>query len=167
MHLVTSSLFIHSFMKYLKPSSQDLLLRSYFGASLAVWFARGRPALDAAHFYEKTSVKVSPPGPHPTPNEHALAAADTLDPNSWFPILQTTLMHPNEHLPKLQRALAHYAAVYGHTDAGKFAHLPRLPGAEKIDGTLFLRTAILTADKMGWVREGESKQEWDFSGFWP
>lgn len=41
-----------------------------------------------------------------------------------------------------------------------------LPGSEHIDGTLFLRTGLLTADRLGWVREGQDLGEfWDFKGF--
>lgn len=41
-----------------------------------------------------------------------------------------------------------------------------LPGSEHLDGTLFLRTGFLTADRLGWVREGQDLGEfWDFKGF--
>lgn len=43
-----------------------------------------------------------------------------------------------------------------------------LPGSEHLDGTLFLRTGLLTADRLGWVREGRDMsigEFWDFKGF--
>lgn len=76
-------------------------------------------------------------------------------------------MHPNEHLPKAQRALAHFASVYGLTEKGYWkGKQTELEGAELLDGTLFVRVAGLTASALGWIREGERKGEWDFTGFW-
>jgi len=44
--------------------------------------------------------------------------------------------------------------------------ITELPGSEHLDGSLFLRTALLTADRLGWVREGQNLGEfWDFKGF--
>ena len=44
--------------------------------------------------------------------------------------------------------------------------ITELPGSEHLDGTLFLRTGLLTADRLGWVREGQDLGEfWDFKGF--
>ena len=46
--------------------------------------------------------------------------------------------------------------------------ITELPGSEHLDGTLFLRTGILTADRVGWVRESQSPdmgEFWDFKGF--
>ena len=77
-------------------------------------------------------------------------------------------MHPNEHLPKLQRALAHYASVYGLAEKGHWKEKEtELEGAELLDGSLFVRVAGLTATALGWMREGQSRGEWTFTGFWP
>ena len=101
----------------------------------------------------------------PTPAKETLNPPNlNLTPNPWLPIIQTTLVHPNEHLPKIQRALAHYAQVYGTVEAGTFADT-ELEGAELLDGSVFIRVAGETANKIGWMREGEEKQEWDFVGF--
>ena len=44
--------------------------------------------------------------------------------------------------------------------------ITELPGSEHLDGTLFLRTGLLTATRLGWVREGQKLGEfWDFTGF--
>lgn len=54
------------------------------------------------------------------------------------------------------------------TSANGFDTMPitELPGSEHLDGTLFLRTGLLTADRLGWVREGQDLGEfWDFKGF--
>ncbi|KAJ3536541.1 hypothetical protein NMY22_g5994 [Coprinellus aureogranulatus] len=88
--------------------------------------------------------------------------------------MQSTVAHPDEHTPKIQRALAHFAEVYGaETEKGRFKNMA-LEGAEEIDGTLFLRVAGLTMGRNKWVREGEEVPEgpdflpigvWDFKGF--
>lgn len=102
-------------------------------------------------------------------------------PNPWLPLVQTTLVHPNEHLCKTQRALWHFAEWYGGAGRGAFAALAHvasddagaaggaegggLDGAEVLDGTLFVRAAGLSADRLGWMREGEAQRGWDADGF--
>ena len=184
MHLVTSVLFLPSLLAYLTPASGAILLRSYFITSLIVYLARGTPALPIAEFYSETTATPTQPGPQPTPtnifahgpgaagitDQHPVVwaeASKTLTPNPWYPILQTTIVHPNEHLCKLQRALAHFASELGETPAGTFSDLAAhgLKGAEALDGTLFIRAAALTANKLGWIREGQDMGLWDFAGF--
>lgn len=153
MHLVTSSLFLPAIAAHLPPTSKSLLLRTYLGAALAVWVARGRPPLSLKPFYAKTSARLVVPGPTPTPSEGTLGffdprsgfarrstgadgmatASEKLAPNTWLPVLQSTLLHPNEHLPKLQRALAHYALRYG-SGSGYATRAGRRQGT-KLDGT--------------------------------
>ena len=91
---------------------------------------------------------------------------------AWLSLLQSTLMHPDDHVPKCQRSLAHFAALFGSRQQGAFKALAevadpnaRLEGAELLDGTLFLRVAGLTAERVGWMREGQENGGWDFEGF--
>lgn len=168
MHIVTSSLFLPSYVHILQPSSITLLLRTYFASALAVWISRGRPPIPITSFYERSSPNLPPPGPKPTPAKETLAVETSIYPNTWLPILQSTILHPNEHLCKLQRALAHYSALYGTTEAGTWKKEGiELEGLEKLDGTLFARVAGLTMGRLGWLREGDQKGEWDFDGLWP
>lgn len=164
MHLVTSVLMLSSTLSAFSPSAASRFLHTYFAFSLVLYVARGRPPLPIDDFYASTTPSVIVPGLHPKP------AADTLvdnqSPNPWMPIVQTTLVHPNEHLCKLQRALVHAAALYGGTSAGAFKHVEGLKGAELLDGTLFVRAASLTADALGWMREGQESKAWDFYGFY-
>ena len=187
MHLVTSSIFLHSIVTFLTPRSSSLLLRTFLGISIAVWIARGRPPLNISAFYAKTRPSLVVPGPKPTPSEGTLGffnpssgfavkstgsggtttASEKLSPNIWLPLLQSTILHPNEHLPKLQRALAHYSLLYGHkTRQGRWSNWTELEGAELIDGSLFVRVAGLTMRRLGWMREGERRGAWDFGGRW-
>ena len=193
MHLVTSSIFLPSLLTSLYQNSraQALLLRSYFATSLALYVGRGRPNIDIAKFYSDTSLFLPSsgrdvvPGPQPSPSKHTLPnrkSAEARTPNPWLSVVQTTLVHPNEHLCKAQRSLAHFSSLYGLRGQGWFASLrgqqtnqsmddtlvedaERSLGFGKLDGTLFLRVAMLTAHRLGWMREGESEQGWDTEGF--
>ncbi|KAF8333684.1 hypothetical protein F5887DRAFT_921889 [Amanita rubescens] len=177
MHLVTSAIFLPSVLSFLSPPSQDLLLRVYFASTLAFYVIRGRPSLNIKSFYEyQETVYPLPGGALPTPHETALprAAADpnrvkAVTPNPWLPIIATSLVHPNEHLVKLQRALAQFNTLFGaRGQGGKEGGLEgatqEMKDAELLDGTLFIRVAGLTAKKMGRVREGEVNGDWDFTG---
>ncbi|KAI0337856.1 hypothetical protein BDW22DRAFT_1464375 [Trametopsis cervina] len=164
MHLVTSSLLLPSLVNTLTPSSASLLLRAYFSISIIVYIARGRPLLPISAFYAGTTPTPSAPGPAPQSTANTLPPQNS--PNPWAQIVQTTLVHPNEHLCKLQRALLHFAEQYGGTAPSRFADAEALPGAQELDGTLFVRVAKLTADRLGWMREGQPSREWDFVGFY-
>jgi hypothetical protein len=89
-------------------------------------------------------------------------------PNPWLPLIQSTLVHPADHLCKIQRAFAHFSERYGaHRAAGEPDFIEtEMEGAGVLDGSLFIRAACLTADALGWVREGQKAQEWDFGGFY-
>ena len=173
MHLVTSSLFLSSIFSLLTRKSQELLLRGYFATCLVWYIGHGRAKLDIARFFANTAtLHPTPPGPKPTPhkdvNPTAASSSNSalyaITPDPWLPIIQSTLTHPDDHLPKLQRALAEYSSHFGSTPAGYFTGT-ELKDAELIDGTLFVRVAGLTCGRLGWVREGEPPLEWDTRGF--
>lgn len=151
----------------LSAPSQALLLRNYFTTSLEWWVARGRPSLDIASFFTKTTASPSVPGPHPTPSSPTFPSPDALTPNPWLALVQSALVYPDDHLCKLQRSLAHNASLYGNRSAGSvdFSRT-ELAGAELLDGSLFARAASLTADAMGWVREGQEAVGWSRDGFY-
>ncbi|KAG6908240.1 hypothetical protein DXG01_005633 [Tephrocybe rancida] len=169
MHLVTSSIFLASYITYLKPSSQEHLLRGYLLVSIGWWVSRGRPALDIGGFYDATSPYPLLSGSLPPP-DNTLKPKDpskAVTPNAWLPIIETSVVHPDDHLPKLQRALAHYSSLYGTREPGQpdFA-ATELAGAEKLDGSLFIRASGLAANSMGRVREGEEAGSWGRDGFY-
>jgi len=168
MHMVTSSIFLPSIVAYLTPASQNALLRAYLASSLVSWVTRGFPSFDIRGFF--SSVFSSPPDNAPShrPNESTLPSPTSihaLTPNPWLPIIQTTVVHPDEHLCKIQRALAHFAVMYGSRPVGYFKDT-ELDGADRLDGTLFVRAAAATAKKLGWLREGEKAGTWDRDGFY-
>ncbi|KAF7416276.1 hypothetical protein PC9H_002541 [Pleurotus ostreatus] len=168
MHLVTSSLFLSSYVNHLSTASLKKLLESYCTFALMWWVARGRPPLDIAGFFA-TDI--------PTSSQMSAVSSDALTfdattstaapPNPWLPIINSTLIHPDNHIAKLQRALAHYSTLYGGRAAGQedFART-KLAGAEKLDGSLFIRVAALSAEKLGRVAEGEKASDWYRDGFY-
>lgn len=171
MHSVTSSIFLPTVLAHLTPTSQELLLRAHFTICLTWWVARGRPRFDIPGFFAADTLHPAPSGPLPTPYEGSLPAANSpvaVTPNPWMPIIETSLVHPDDHLPKLQRALAHWGRMYGMRGPGMqdFART-ELQGADVLDGSLFIRTAGLTAKSMGRMREGEVPVVfWDREGFY-
>ncbi|KAG1889810.1 uncharacterized protein F5891DRAFT_1280784 [Suillus fuscotomentosus] len=142
MHLVTSSLFLPSLLPYLPQDSQVLLLRGYFASTLGWWITRGFPRLDIQGCLSATSdlsskIKVA---------------------NPFLHIVQSAITHPDNHMLKIQRALAHFSSLYGARPKGSFGGT-ELEGAEALDGSLFIRSARLTEEYMSqgtrtWSQEG-------------
>ena len=160
MHLVTSSLFLPSLCARLTERSQAVFLRSYFLVSLSIYIQRGRPALDIARFFANDTTLHS--ADDSTPHVDGLASSLTsgVTPNPWLSVIQTSLVHSDEHVPKLQRALCYLAELFGGTPAGYFKKT-ELKDAEVIDGTLFVRTANSSAK-----RTSQGNDVWDRRGFY-
>ena len=138
--MLTSSLFLPPFVAYLSPRASTLLLRKHFATGLAWWVARGRPALDIRTFYAHTAPDATP--------------------NPWLGLVEGALVHTDDHFVKVQRTLLHFAQAYGERVPGTFDG-GVLEGAEVLDGSLFVRVAQLTAERMA----GEGAL-WDFKGFY-
>jgi hypothetical protein len=60
---------------------------------------------------------------------------------------------------KTQRTLAHFSSIYGTRPKGYFMGT-ELEGAEMLDGSLFLRAAILTDEYTT-----HNRSIWSFGGF--
>jgi hypothetical protein len=163
-HLVNASLFIPSLAANLSPADKRLLLRGFLATVLTYYVGHGRPSLHVDDFFAATNPTPVPPHAIP-PNLHP--SEGTLDPrnlnqNPWMPIITSSLNHPDEHLIKCQRALAHYASVYGTRPNFGKEKVGELGGGEKIDGSLFIRVAGLVGDARAWMREGEEKiSDWN------
>ncbi|KAL0059275.1 hypothetical protein AAF712_013961, partial [Marasmius tenuissimus] len=141
MHLVTSSLFVLPLLAALSPKNKMLLLRTYFSVSLVWWLARGKTSnLDIEGLYAAN--------PHPPSDK-------------WPELIRHAVSHPDDHLVKVQRAMSHYSFLYGSRQSGAFEGTG-LKGAERLDGTIFLRAALLTSER---VEKGKSVMEyWDRNG---
>lgn len=187
MHLVTSSLFLPSLLAYIdKFSSRRLLLMAYFTSALSLYVARGRPQLDIRSFYKSTENllhKVPGPSTEPAPGTLPTPTSGLAQtPNAWYPMIQTSIVHPNEHLCKAQRALAHHSSLYGTRKRGwcvppegrtvtaaqvvREEEVEDKVGLQELDGTVFGRVAMLTQNRLGWMREGETAGGWDTEGFY-
>ena len=155
MHVLTSSIFLASLAAHVSPASQSALLRGHFSLLLAYWVSRGRPALPIEAFFANVTTTPRPPGPKPEPSEDVLGQEIDVQShdNPWLSIIQSVIHHPDEHLVKTNRALQHYARIYGGRPEGTFKDTG-LKGAEKLDGTLFVRVAGNAVSALGWVREG-------------
>ncbi|KAJ7627962.1 hypothetical protein DFH06DRAFT_1006528 [Mycena polygramma] len=168
MHLVTSSLRLSSLMAIISsPTSRSIFLRAYFARSLGYWISRGRRPLDVRSFFaSRSTLNPTVPGPSPTPYASAFPMASSplaITPNPWLVLIQSALVHPDDHLCKVIRTLAHYATIYGAVTPGTFK-MTELANSEVIDGTLFIRAAGVTMRKMGRVREGEKDRYWTNDG---
>ncbi|EFI26569.1 hypothetical protein CC1G_15783 [Coprinopsis cinerea okayama7 len=210
MHLVTSSLFVPSICAAILPVARGRFLHTYLAVALAMYVFRGAPPLDLVGF---SKLKVmGPSGPQPHPSKDTLPSPTSpkaINADPWLSLLQTSIVHPDEHLTKTQRSLSTWASHFGtrkftcsstsklapagggsenhgevaaglgmgwgvDTTKGKVdtnSDSEAIPlewsGAECLDGNIFIRTAELTAKRMGRVREGEETGEfWDFKGFY-
>lgn len=150
--------------------------------TLSWYVARARPKLDIRAFFSSSTATAYPLPINalPTPHQDALPGQNKIQariPDPWLPIVQTTTVHPDQHLPKAIRALASWSSKFGTTSRGAFsgpqdfvvgqgAIKTELPNAEYLDGTLFVRAAGLTLARMGRVGQGEAAANfWDLRGF--
>ncbi|TFK96294.1 hypothetical protein BDV98DRAFT_637952 [Pterulicium gracile] len=144
-----------------RPASSINLLKVFFSNSLMWFIGRGRAPIDLAAFYEGTTHLVEKPFsipfstsiPYSTKTRDQTEEVSTTDgiANPWTPILESSITHPDENLPKLQRALAHFAWVYGHKAFGRDETGISLPSVSTyLDGSLFLRVAALSATVSAW-----------------
>lgn len=194
-HLVTSAVFLFPFLLPNTPSAFDpplslsnrlLLLRTYLSTCLAWYISRGRPALPISAFYTSPLtakyLTAPPPAPSPDTSEPTMtlimgAGRQDVGPqkafkaggNAWNRIVQSALVHPDEHLCKTQRALAEFARRYGGRSPGYYGDSSgkeeQLDGVEKLDGTVFVRVAGLCGERLGWAYEGGELRNWDRDGF--
>ncbi|KAJ8081515.1 hypothetical protein PM082_007360 [Marasmius tenuissimus] len=172
-HFVTSSIFLQSMVARLSPRSQALLLRNWFTHILGWWVLIGKPSLDIAKFFSDpdNSPHPAPPSPQPPPNPQALPTPDShaaTNPNPWTWLIQQAIVHPDDHFPKCQRSLYHYAQLYGTRPKGYWSNT-ELEGVEELDGSLFIRAASLTQQRLGRHFEEVPKLQiyWDRKSYFP
>lgn len=168
MHLVTSSLFLPSICAYFPPHVIQAFLRSYFSICLAIWVSHGRPSVEVTQdFISKTdSFPQEPIGDRVTKPTKDTLTPETVTPNPWLALVQSALVHPDNHLCKVHRALGHWSRMFGGRPQGYWAKSSpkgdavQLKGVELLDGTLFVRVAGLTQATKGWLREGQENGNW-------
>ncbi|KAH8984551.1 hypothetical protein EDB86DRAFT_3084442 [Lactarius hatsudake] len=183
-HLVTSALFLPKLILKEESSgsstpglsfaSRLLLLQSYLAVSAAWYVRRGCHAVPIADFYAATDAQLFAPA-------GATAGADWRQApgSAWPRVIESGVRFPDEHAPKIARALVDFATRWGTRPPGYFSafaatgeekartggRAPALESIERLDGTLFVRVAGLTFDRLGWVDECEKAGHWDRDGF--
>ena len=148
-------------------ASRLLLLQTYLSVSAALYITRGKHALPIAEFYAATDAA-----------QLSFSAAPAGASSGWTRVIQSAVQFPEEHVPKVARALVDFDARWGTRAPGYFAACATadgeearmaaatsLEGVEILDGTLFARVAGLTFDRLGWVGEGEKAGRWDWDGY--
>jgi hypothetical protein len=86
----------------------------------------------------------------------------------WERIITNAIAHPDEHISKAVRSFSAFSTRWGGRPAGYFSGGGEngLEGREVLDGTLFVRAASLTLDRLGWAHEsGQGLGRWDYDGF--
>ena len=152
-------------MPKLQVCAQTLLLRSHFAVSLAWWIGRGRAQIDIPSFAQAKDKEFA--------HMKCVNPWYTNTSNPWFSIFETAIVHPEEHVAKVQRALAHYAQMYGLKGPNDLRlSATEFPGASELDGSLFLRIAKLTAERTE-QRPAEADERptydwtWDSRAYYP
>jgi len=148
-------------------SSRLTLLKAYLATSAGWYISRGNAALPIKDFYSATSDRLTAPPAAPVPPS-ASRKPLTAPGGPWERIVVNTVAHPDEHLSKAVRSLATFATRWGGRPTGYYAGGGDngLEGREELDGTLFVRIASLTLDRLGWAHEsGKGLSHWDHDGF--
>ncbi|KAF4575050.1 hypothetical protein EYR36_006406 [Pleurotus pulmonarius] len=177
MHLVTSSIFLKSYVNSLQVASHKAdLIRTYVFTMILLLLSRGRPIIKPDLVMTYTD---KPRPPNSRTSSYYRADGNSLgnpledaDYNPWPALITSALHAPDCHVLKTMRTLVYAAREFGDTlpggVAGAFlrddAHGESHPGSSQLDGSLFVRAAGMTLDYMGWVVHGQpAREDWDRS----
>jgi hypothetical protein len=173
-HLLTSAIFLltvvlrseHTPYPPVPLASRLTLLKAYLATCAGWYISRGNVALPIKDFYHATSDRLTAPpaAPAPAPPSAPQTPLSARD-GQWERIIVTAVAHPDDHLVKAVRSLSTFAARWGGRPAGYYAGgggEGGLEGREVLDGTLFVRAAGLTLDRIGSANEW-SFDNWDFT----
>src|SRR5712691_11564044 len=120
------------------PFSSRLLLLQTYLAVCTVWkIVRGNHSLPIADFYVATDSQQFLPAR--APGAGALPSTGS----AWTRIIPSAIQAPDEHMPKIARALIDFARRWGtrppeYFSAGEIEagqKMPSLEGIERLDGT--------------------------------
>ncbi|KAJ7446125.1 hypothetical protein FB451DRAFT_1376001 [Mycena latifolia] len=160
MHFLTGALLLRAVIDAVqKPLYKAQLLQTYARAFAQAIVLRGRPRIDP-------TLAMGYPARPLLPGDAAAGGGGS----PWLPLLNNAALHPEAHVIKSMRTLFYCAQQYGRTPAGSVvgavdaAGNETHSGAEKLDGTLFIRVAGALTEALGWVAHGEKEGSWDISG---
>jgi len=169
MHLLNSSIFLHSLVKIIpNPEHQVRLLRYWIVSMVGIIILRGRPRIDGDLIMSYTDIPKPPSYANVFPQAHADALAPEYI-NPWPLIIQSVLHARDSHTVKAIRALLYASKKYGLTPPGGVPGAldssgeETLKGLKHVDGSIFIRGAGLVLDQLGWVDWGQPAGEWDRS----
>ena len=174
-HSVTSAVFLltlvlpsgHSPYPPVPLTDRVMLLKAYLATCAGIYISQGSGSIPIEAFYTATSDRLTAPPAVPAPPD-AKRKPLSAPGGPWTRIIANAIAYPEEHLPKIVRSLAVFAARWGSRPAGYFAGGGEdgLEGRETLDGTLFVRAASLALDRLGWAYEsGKDLGEWDREGY--
>ncbi|KAI0247414.1 hypothetical protein BJV78DRAFT_1364185 [Lactifluus subvellereus] len=161
-HLVTSAIFLLT----LVLPSEDLLyppaplarrltlLKAYLAMCVGWYISRGNDPVPIKEFYSSTHDRLTAPPAKPAPpsaSRKPLSAPG----GPWERTIANAIAHPDEHIAKAVRSFAAFSTRWGGRPVGYFSGGGEdgLEGREVLDGTLFVRAASLTLDRLGWAHE--------------
>ncbi|KAF9058210.1 hypothetical protein BJ165DRAFT_1540460 [Panaeolus papilionaceus] len=183
MHIVTSSIFMKHFVGVLRrPEHQAAVVRGFVVHVLLITLARGRPRIDPGLAMEAKAIPRPPVASNARAGKTAIGdPTDDGDYNPWPALIDGVQYHSDAHVVKAMRTLLYAAQQYGATPAGSVPGAFRDPDGEKlnemskrkgeethvgigkVDGTLFVRSAGVLMDTMGWLGHGQDEGHWDRS----
>jgi hypothetical protein len=176
MHLLTSSLFVRPLCAVLtRREHKAALLRAYLPVMMLLMLMRGRPRIDAELAMAFNPVPRPPLGKYPDPAQQALGnPSKDEEYNPWPALIEGVRYHSDAHTLKTMRALVFAAQHFGETPPGGVIGAFRAGakgeekqethvGMGKVDGTVFVRSAGVLMDILGWSGYGQPEGEWDRS----
>ncbi|KAI9447320.1 hypothetical protein F5148DRAFT_1292298 [Russula earlei] len=173
-HLVTSAVFLltlvlpseHSPSPPVPLANRLTLLKAYLATCAGWYISRGNAAIPIKEFYYATHDRLTaPPAASAPPSAERKPLGAPGGP--WQRIIVNAVAHPDEHLAKAVRSLSTLAIRWGGRPAGYYSGggVGGLEGREVLEGTLFVRAASLTLDRLGWAHEsGKGLSDWDHDG---
>ncbi|KAJ3736201.1 hypothetical protein DFJ43DRAFT_1036523 [Lentinula guzmanii] len=179
MHLVTSSLFLRSFVGVLEnPTHKATIIKAFLPVMLQLVLARGRPIIKPHLLLEATD-KPRPPyvssSPYKTGERSIGSPLNDDDYNPWPALIEASLYSTDSHLLKTMRTLVLATRDYGDTPPGSVIGAFKQytenvskeethPAVAKVDGSIFVRAAGMLMDYMGWTSYGQlEREDWDRS----
>jgi len=174
MHLVTSSLFLPSYIRILQKSMHKVkILRAYLPIVILLCLIRGRPIIRPELLMSATDKPRPPIKPESLFKADKTAIgnpADDADYNPWPTLIESAKYADDSHVLKTIRSLAYAAREFGDRNAGEVIGAKDLqgrethPGIGKLDGSAFIRAAGMVMDYMGWTTHGQAaRPDWDRS----
>lgn len=171
MHALTSALFLPALTKNLvKPEYHVALYHHWLVAVSLVIKVQNTPTLKPDLLMNHSDHPLPPNYENvvPTPDKNAIVpngpAREGINP--WPLLIQSAIHAPDPHTPKALRTLLYGAIYYGTKGSGAFPGAldaegkEVVPGIKHLDGSIFVRTAGVMLDTLGWVDWGQPKGDW-------